>query len=159
MRSRKLLAGSHASDAQLAAIRHHYQLDQPLPKQYATYLDNLLHGDLGSSMHTQRSVTDDLLQFLPATIELATAALLFAIVLGVLMGTVAAVRRNSWLSSSGPGAGWAGHAQFLARTAGAMVVLLHSWLVPFRWATGSQRAAAAAPHRTLHGGQRAGLAS
>jgi peptide/nickel transport system permease protein len=95
----RLLAGPHASDAQLAQIRHHYQLDQPLLRQYATYLEHLLQGDLGSSLHTQRPVLDDLIQFLPATLELAIAALLLAISLGVALGTIAAMHRDSWLDS------------------------------------------------------------
>jgi peptide/nickel transport system permease protein len=95
----RLLAGPHSSDAQLAQIRHHYQLDQPLLQQYVTYLGRLLQGDLGSSLHTQRPVLDDLIQFVPATLELASAALLLAVVLGVALGTIAAIRRNSWLDS------------------------------------------------------------
>lgn len=60
----RLLAGPHATNAQLLEIRHHYGLDRPLVVQYVSYLGDLLHGDLGTSLHTQRPVADDLNQFL-----------------------------------------------------------------------------------------------
>jgi peptide/nickel transport system permease protein len=95
----RLLAGPHASIAQYEAIRHRFGLDQPLLKQYAIYLGNLAHGDFGSSGLSQRAVGDDLVQFLPATIELSITALLIAISLGMLLGITAAYWRNTWLDS------------------------------------------------------------
>jgi peptide/nickel transport system permease protein len=95
----RLLAGPHATAAQLVQIRHQYGLDRPLIAQYLTYLGNMLHGDLGTSLHTQRAVADDLSQFLPATIELTLAALLFALGLGMLLGILAAAMRNRWPDS------------------------------------------------------------
>jgi peptide/nickel transport system permease protein len=95
----RMLAGPHATQAQLVQIRHRYGLDRSLIAQYVSYLSNLLHGDLGTSMHTQRSVGDDLGQFLPATIELTLAAMLFAICLGMLLGIIAATTRNRWPDS------------------------------------------------------------
>jgi peptide/nickel transport system permease protein len=77
--------------------RHEWGLDKSLPQQYVIYVGNLLHGDLGVSITTRRPVTDDLRQFFPATIELATAAVLFAVVIGVPLGVLAAVRRNRFL--------------------------------------------------------------
>src|SRR5579871_3963506 len=95
----RLLAGPHASEAQYQAIRHRYGLDQPILKQYTIYIGNLLHGDLGSSGLSQRAVTDDLLLFLPATIELSVAALVIAIGIGLPLGVLAAYRRNTWIDS------------------------------------------------------------
>ena len=92
----RLLAGPHANQAQMLEIRHRYGLDRSIIAQYGTYLGNLLHGDLGTSLHTQRAVGDDLGQFLPATIELTLAAMLFAISLGGLLGVLAAATRNRW---------------------------------------------------------------
>lgn len=74
--------------------RHEWGLDQPLPVQYVVYIKNLTHGDLGVSITTRRPVTDDLRQFFPATLELSTAAILFAIFIGVPLGVLAAVHRN-----------------------------------------------------------------
>ena len=95
----RLIAGPHATAAQLAAVRHRYGLDQPVPVQYVDYVKGLLQGDLGISVHTQRSVATDLSVFLPATIELTLAALLFAIGLGLVLGTLAAYYRNSWVDN------------------------------------------------------------
>jgi len=69
-------------------------LDQPLPVQYLTYLGNLLHGDLGMSQQTHAPVADDLGKAFPATAELAIAAILISIVLGVGLGMWAALRRH-----------------------------------------------------------------
>jgi peptide/nickel transport system permease protein len=80
--------------AAVAAFRHHYGLDRPLPEQYGTYLWRLLHGDLGESQQSHASVTHDLGQFIPATAELAILSIIIAVVVGVSLGVVAAVRRN-----------------------------------------------------------------
>jgi peptide/nickel transport system permease protein len=80
--------------AAVAAFRHHYGLDRPLPEQYGTYLWRLVHGDLGESQQSHASVTHDLGQFIPATAELAILSIVIAVVVGVSLGVVAAVRRN-----------------------------------------------------------------
>ena len=80
--------------AAVAAFRHHYGLDQPLPLRYVLYLDHLLHGDLGQSSLTHDAVTHDLGQFIPATAELALYSVLFAAIVGVTLGVVSALRRN-----------------------------------------------------------------
>lgn len=74
-----------------------YGLDKPLPQQYITYLGHLLHGDLGVSEQTQRPVLTDMLSYAPATAELALTAMLIAVVAGVGLGLLAALRRNGWL--------------------------------------------------------------
>ncbi|HEX6509110.1 MAG TPA: ABC transporter permease, partial [Chloroflexota bacterium] len=78
----------------VARYRHEWGLDRPLPVQYVVYVWNLLHGDLGVSITSRRPVTTDLRQYFPATLELATAAIIFAIVIGLPLGVLAAVRRN-----------------------------------------------------------------
>jgi peptide/nickel transport system permease protein len=80
--------------AAVAAFRHHYGLDKPFPVRYAIYLDHLLHGDLGQSTVTHGPVTHDLGQFIPATGELALYSILFAAVVGIGFGVLAALRRN-----------------------------------------------------------------
>lgn len=87
-------ARAQENPAIIAQYRHEWSLDKPLPVQYAVYLGNLLHGDFGVSITSRRPVSDDLRQYFPATIELATAAMLFAVLLGVPLGILAAVRRN-----------------------------------------------------------------
>ena len=78
----------------VAQYRHQWGLDQPLPVQYVVYLGKLLHGDLGVSISSRQPVMDDLKQYFPATFELSTAALLIALVIGLPLGVLAAVRRN-----------------------------------------------------------------
>jgi peptide/nickel transport system permease protein len=78
----------------VAAFKHHYGLDRPFPVRYALYLDHLVHGDLGQSSLTHGPVTSDLGQFIPATGELALYSILFASVVGIGFGVIAALRRN-----------------------------------------------------------------
>jgi ABC-type dipeptide/oligopeptide/nickel transport system permease component len=91
----KLIAGEHAGPAEVAAVRHAFGLDRPLPEQYAVYLERLAHGDLGMSMLTNTPVLSDLLQYFPATIELTAAAMLLTVALGVPLGILSAVRSGS----------------------------------------------------------------
>lgn len=79
----------------IRAFRERWGLDKPPAEQYLTYLRNLLRGDLGVSIKTKRPVADDIRQFLPATIELATAGIISGILIGVSVGVIAALWRNS----------------------------------------------------------------
>ena len=88
----KLIAGEHAGPAEVAAVRHAFGLDLPLPEQYGIYITRLARGDLGVSMLTNAPVLGDLLQYFPATIELTAAAMLLTVVLGVPLGILSAVR-------------------------------------------------------------------
>jgi peptide/nickel transport system permease protein len=89
--------GQHAiSDPDIvAAFRAEWGLDQPLPAQYAVYVRNLLQGNLGNSIHSRRPVADDLREYLPATMELATSATLVGVSLGLILGVLSAVWRGS----------------------------------------------------------------
>ncbi len=92
------LGQNAVSDEELvAAFRAKWGLDQPPHIQYFTYIGNLLQGDMGTSISTRRPVTDDLSRFLPATIELATTAIILAVLIGVPFGIISAIRRNTWL--------------------------------------------------------------
>jgi len=79
-----------------AAAEKKYGLDQPAPVQYLRWMGNMLRGDLGDSISTRRPVTTDLKQFIPGTIELSIAALLFGLVVGLPLGIVAAINRDRW---------------------------------------------------------------
>jgi peptide/nickel transport system permease protein len=70
-------------------------LDRPLPMQFVIYVNHLLHGDLGRSVMTGQPVTADIAQYFPATIELATVAMIIAVVVGVPLGVIAAARQGS----------------------------------------------------------------
>jgi peptide/nickel transport system permease protein len=93
----RLIAGEHASDAVVAAIRGRLGLDRPIYVQYLRYLGDLLHGDLGTSIRTGRPVLEDIAAFFPATLELVIAALLFAVAVGVPLGVASAVWRDRWI--------------------------------------------------------------
>src|SRR6185295_2503227 len=77
------------------AFKEKWGLDQPLHVQYLRFLGNLTRGELGDSINTRRAITKDLKAFLPATIELSTVAVLFSLVIGVPLGVLAAIRRES----------------------------------------------------------------
>ncbi|HLJ61927.1 MAG TPA: ABC transporter permease [bacterium] len=83
------------SPSLVAAFRHRWGLDQPVVMQYVLYLGHLLHGDLGTSIATDRPVLVELELSLPATVELATVALVGAAVIGTALGILAAVARDS----------------------------------------------------------------
>jgi peptide/nickel transport system permease protein len=78
----------------VAHFRAEYGLDKPLVVQYFTYLGNLLHGNLGVSTTTHNPVASDLAQALPATLEIAIGAIVLSVIIGVVLGTVAAYRRG-----------------------------------------------------------------
>ena len=78
----------------VAAFKHHYGLDKPLPERYVLYLRHVLHGDLGQSSLTHDAVSSDLREFIPATAELAVYSVFFAAFVGIAFGVLAALRRN-----------------------------------------------------------------
>ncbi len=90
------ILGERATPANLALVRASLGLDLPLFDQYLRYMGGLLQGDLGRSFITNRDVVDDFLQRFPATIELALAAMFFAITLGIPLGMYTAKRRGRW---------------------------------------------------------------
>ncbi|MBR0647295.1 ABC transporter permease [Plastoroseomonas hellenica] len=93
-------AGPDAEEEDIALIREHYGLDQPLWKQYGTYLVRLSQGDLGESFRSRRPVLDEIMRRLPATMELAGFAMLLAVLVGVGMGVAASMKPNSWVDDA-----------------------------------------------------------
>ncbi len=86
--------GSNARQEQVDAFRETYGLNDPLLVQYRVYMAKLLRGDLGQSLRTKRSISSDLKEFFPATLELTLAALLVALVLGIPLGMIAALYQD-----------------------------------------------------------------
>ena len=95
----RLTLGPEATAAQIEAYRAKLGLDQPLPTQFLHYVGGLLRGDFGESIRTYREVRLDLLDFLPATVELVLAALGLAVVIGVPLGVLSAVYRDTWVDN------------------------------------------------------------
>jgi peptide/nickel transport system permease protein len=91
------LAGPQAPQETVDRLRTLYGFDQPLYVQFGRYVNRLAHGDLGVSFQTSRPVFQDIRRFFPATLELATFAILIGIVVGIPLGILSAVYRNSLL--------------------------------------------------------------
>ncbi|MGW3141483.1 ABC transporter permease [Streptomyces sp. NPDC001139] len=83
--------------ARIAALRHEYGFDKPVPVQYAEYLGRAVRGDFGDSVSTGRPVTATLADALPQTLQLTGAALLFAVVLGGGLAVLATCTTRRWL--------------------------------------------------------------
>lgn len=93
----RLIAGDYASEETIALIRSDLGLDRPLVLQYGRYLASIVTGDFGVSIRTGRPVTEELLKYFPATVELTIFAMFLSGVLGILLGVVSAVFRDSWI--------------------------------------------------------------
>lgn len=92
-----LMAGERGmSDERYATLMTQFGFDQPLLSQYWNYLTGILQGDLGLSFRTKRPVWDEFFALFPATLELSLCAIVFAVVLGIPAGIVAAVNRGKW---------------------------------------------------------------
>lgn len=89
------LAGDFPPDSVVQQIRAELGLDKPMPVQYANYLVDLLHGDFGRSYFSKQPISSELGERIGATFDLATAALLFAVVIGIPTGVAAAVYRGT----------------------------------------------------------------
>ncbi len=94
-----VLLGERATPEQLAAVRAQLGLDRPLWVQYLAFLNSLFHLDLGTSIISGIPIADELKVRCPATFELAIAAMMVALIVGIPAGIIAAIRRNSWIDN------------------------------------------------------------
>jgi peptide/nickel transport system permease protein len=94
------LQNPHITEADIARLKHNLGLDQPVPIQYLHWLGRVVTGDFGYSTSNSESVTDAVLERMPATLELMTTALGISIVLGVFFGILSAVKQYSWVDYS-----------------------------------------------------------
>ena len=93
----QLLLGQQATQEQVQQVRQNMGLDKPVIVQYGIFLADALRGDLGDSIVTGRPVTTELLVRFPATLELTAFAMLVAVLVGVPVGVISAVKQYSWL--------------------------------------------------------------
>src|SRR5436309_11169884 len=93
------MLGERATPEKVAEVRAHLGLDRPLWQQYGIYVGKVVRGDLGVSIVRGDPVLADLLRRFPATVELATAAIVLAVALGIPIGVASAVWRNSIVDS------------------------------------------------------------
>jgi peptide/nickel transport system permease protein len=89
------MAGEERDPAVLEFLREKYKLNASWPVQYWAWVTNVMQGDLGSSLRTDVPVTELIAQKLPVTLQLATMAMFFAVLVGVPMGIIAAVRKGT----------------------------------------------------------------
>jgi dipeptide transport system permease protein len=106
----ELLAGERGIDpARHAQLRAELGLDKPLLEQYWIYIQKVLHGDLGQSIVTKTPVLDEFLTLFPATVELSLFAITLALLVGLPIGILAAVKRGSWFDYSTMGLSLVGY--------------------------------------------------
>lgn len=96
-----IVLGQHATQESVDAWREEKGLNEPVYVQYWSFLKGALHGDLGVSYYSSTPVAKEIGARFPATIELAVAAILFATIIGILLGVVAAVKKNSIFDAAG----------------------------------------------------------
>ncbi len=106
----EVMMGERAVDPQMhAQALHRFGLDLPLPVQYLHYIERAAHGDLGASIVTNISVANEFFTRFPATVELSLCALLFALVIGIPAGVIAALRRGTAVDHSVMGVALTGY--------------------------------------------------
>jgi len=95
----RMIAGPEASAEEVAEVREHLGLDQPLYVQYGKYVSNLLKGDLGVSLRSERPVLDEIMLRFPSTITLTIMAIAVMVVIGLFAGIFSATRPNSLIDN------------------------------------------------------------
>lgn len=92
-----VVAGESATEADIQAVRHQYGFDRPFATQYMAWVGRALQGDFGESFYFKAPVAQMIADRLPTTLILGFSAIVFAILLAVPLGVVAAIRPNSWI--------------------------------------------------------------
>jgi len=88
------ILGGNAPIERVDAMRHQLGLDKPIILQFIDYIKGIVHADFGISLKSNRPVLKDIINYFPATIELAIASMIFAVVVGVILGVYSAIYRN-----------------------------------------------------------------
>ncbi|KJF67678.1 ABC transporter permease [Rhizobium nepotum] len=91
------MAGEERDPATIEFLREKYRLNDPVPLQYINWLGGVVTGDFGISLRTNQPVLELIGQKLPVTIQLAVMAMFFAMVIGIPIGILAAVKKNTWI--------------------------------------------------------------
>ncbi len=97
----QVMLGDMATPEAIANLRRALELDRPLPVQYLAYMKRVLRGDFGLSLRAQRPVVEVVLERVPATLKLSVAASTLALVVGIPVGILAALKRGSLFESTG----------------------------------------------------------
>jgi peptide/nickel transport system permease protein len=94
-----MFRGVNATPAQIEQVRHELGLDQPAPLQFVSFVTRAVQGDFGRSLRSNRPVFEEIAKQLPSTLELAVTGLVLAIIIGLTLGTIAGLHRNTWIDS------------------------------------------------------------
>ena len=94
----RIFLGEEATPQTIAALRQQLGLDQPLPTQFALWLWQAVHGNMGQSIQLQQPVLQAIVQRLPVTVELGVVSLLYSLVIALPLGIYSAVHRNTWIN-------------------------------------------------------------
>lgn len=90
-----IVLGQHATEQAMEEWREANDLNEPVVKQYISYMSGVLQGDFGDSYYTKKPVATEIFSRFPATIELAICAIIIASIVGIFLGTISAVKKNS----------------------------------------------------------------
>ena len=127
------MVGERADEETIARLRKELHLDEPLPKQFALYVGGIARGDLGNSYITRRPIARDIAERFPKTLQLAGAAMLLAIVVGVTLGILSARNPGGVIDRFGLGLAYLG-VSFPVFWVGLLLILLFAvtlhWLPP-----------------------------
>jgi peptide/nickel transport system permease protein len=122
-------AGEDRDPATIAAVRAELGLDQPLPVQYAAWLSRAVQGDLGRSFQTKQRVVEAITERIPVTLELGLAAIFISVTLALLIGTLSAIKRNSFVDLLTTSITLAG-VSFPNFYLGLLLILLFAYVIP-----------------------------
>src|SRR5205085_8510000 len=89
------MLGEEATPQAVAALRHEFGLDQPIPVQYVIWVSKVVQGNLGNSTRSHQPVLEAILERLPATVELTVISLIISLAIAIPTGILSATRRNS----------------------------------------------------------------
>jgi dipeptide transport system permease protein len=111
-----------------AQIMHDLGYDRPVVMQYLSYLNNIVHGDLGMSLFTKKPVLTEFMTFFPATLELSLCAIILAICLGIPAGVIAAVKRGTWFDQGIMGVALIGYSMPIFWWGLLLIIVFNGWL-------------------------------
>jgi peptide/nickel transport system permease protein len=129
--------GGAVTPQRLDELRQEMGLNDPLIVQYGRFLGNALMGDLGTSVRFRTSVTELVLERFPSTLELAVSGLIVALVIGVPLGMIAAMRQNTWIDATAMSISYVG-ASMPIYFLGLVLILLFSFNLRWLPAAGSE---------------------
>jgi len=124
----RVMLGERANAEQIAKLRVELGLDKPLIQQYGLYLSRIVRLDLGKSIASGQKIAQEIKDRFPATIELALWAMIFASVLGVLLGVTSAIRRNTWVDYTTMGGALVGVSMPVFWLGLVLIMIFSVWL-------------------------------